>query len=67
MTAISLDAAGVDGFSLRHGLSWRDPDIDCTLVISQPARTAAIASMVSSVLSTSTRCAAEPIPSCTWR
>lgn len=37
MTAISLDAANVDGFRLRQGLSWRDPDIDCTLVVSQPA------------------------------
>jgi hypothetical protein len=37
MTAISLDAASVDGFRLQQGLSWRDPDIDCTLVISQPS------------------------------
>lgn len=37
MTAISLDAANVEGFRLRQGLSWRDPDIDCTLVVSQPA------------------------------
>lgn len=37
MTAVSLDAATVDGFRLRQGLSWRDPDIDCTLVVSQPS------------------------------
>lgn len=37
MTAMSLDVASVDGFRLRQGLSWRDPDIDCTLVISQPS------------------------------
>ncbi|MGB9227124.1 MAG: hypothetical protein WCB80_28595 [Mycobacterium sp.] len=37
MTTISLDAASVDGFRLWQGLSWRDPDIDCTLVISQPS------------------------------
>ncbi len=36
MTAIPLDAATVDGFRLPQSLSWRDPDIDCTLVISQP-------------------------------
>ena len=37
MTAASLDALNVDGFRLRQPLSWRDPDIDCTLVISQPS------------------------------
>ncbi len=37
MTAMSLHAPSVDGFRLRQGLSWRDPDIDCTLVISQPS------------------------------
>jgi hypothetical protein len=37
MTAVSLDAASADGFRLREGLSWRDPDIDCTLVIAQPS------------------------------
>jgi hypothetical protein len=36
-TALSLDAASVDGFTLSRPLSWRDPDIDCTLVISQPS------------------------------
>jgi len=37
MTVILLDAASVDEFRLREGLSWRDPDIDCTLVVSQPS------------------------------
>ena len=37
MTAMSLDVASVEGFRLRQGLSWHDPDIDCTLVISQPS------------------------------
>ena len=37
MTAVSLDAASVDGFRLREALSWHDPDIDCTLVVSQPS------------------------------
>jgi hypothetical protein len=37
MTAILLDATSVDEFRLREGLSWRDPDIDCTLVVSQPS------------------------------
>jgi len=37
MTAASLDTVNVDGFRLRQPLSWRDPDIDCTLVISQPS------------------------------
>jgi hypothetical protein len=37
MTAASLDTLNVDGFRLRQPLSWRDPDIDCTLVISQPS------------------------------
>ena len=37
MTVISLNAPHVDGFHLRHSLSWRDPDIDCTLVLSQPS------------------------------
>ena len=37
MTAISLDTASVDGFRLLQGFSWRDPDIDCTLVVSQPS------------------------------
>ncbi len=37
MTVISLDTASVEEFRLRQPLSWRDPDIDCTLVISQPS------------------------------
>jgi hypothetical protein len=37
MTAVSLDALNVDGFHLRQGLSWHDPDINCTLVISTPS------------------------------
>ena len=37
MNALSLGAAIRDGLSLGQGLSWRDPDIDCTLVLSQPA------------------------------
>jgi hypothetical protein len=37
MTVISLNTAHVDGFRLRESLTWRDPDIDCTLVLSQPA------------------------------
>jgi hypothetical protein len=37
MTAVPQHAASVDEFRLGQGLSWRDPDVDCTLVISQPA------------------------------
>jgi len=37
MTAMSLDVTSIDGFRLWQGLSWHDPDIDCTLVISQPS------------------------------
>lgn len=37
MTAVSVDSLKVDGFRLREPLSWHDPDLDCTLVISQPA------------------------------
>ena len=37
MTTASLATANIDEFSLREPLSWRDPDIDCTLVIAQPA------------------------------
>jgi hypothetical protein len=37
MTAATLEAApNLDGFRLPEPLSWRDPDIDCTLVISTP-------------------------------
>jgi hypothetical protein len=35
MTA-SLDTA-VGGFSLRQGFAWRDPDIEGTLIVSQPS------------------------------
>ncbi len=37
MTVIPLNAATVDGFQLRRSLSWHDPAIDCTLVLSQPS------------------------------
>jgi hypothetical protein len=37
MTALSLDTATADTFNLRHGFSWFDPNIDCTLVVSQPS------------------------------
>lgn len=37
MTAVLLDATSAEGFRLQEGLSWRDPDIDCTLVVSQPS------------------------------
>lgn len=37
MTVISLNAPRVDGFHLREGLSWQDPTVDCTLVVSQPS------------------------------
>ncbi|MGF2944914.1 hypothetical protein [Mycobacterium sp. Lab-001] len=37
MTVIPLNAANADKFQLGHSLSWTDPDIDCTLVLSQPS------------------------------
>src|SRR5271154_7067172 len=37
MTITSLDNAKVEEFRLQQGLSWRDPEIDCTLVVSQPS------------------------------
>ena len=37
MTAAPLDTLNVDGFRLREPITWRDDDIDCTLVISQPS------------------------------
>jgi hypothetical protein len=37
MNALSLGTAIRDGLSLGQGLSWRDPDIGCTLVVSQPS------------------------------
>ena len=36
MSLPSLDTRTLDGFHLRRPLSWHDPDIDCTLVISTP-------------------------------
>ena len=36
MTAQSLNIPNVDRFRLRQTISWRDPDIDCTVVVSQP-------------------------------
>ena len=35
--AIPLDLMTVGRFQLDQRLSWRDPNIDCTLVLSQPA------------------------------
>jgi hypothetical protein len=38
MTVVALGAApNLDRFRLLQPLSWRDPDIDCTLVISTPS------------------------------
>src|SRR5271170_3887534 len=37
MNAVSLRTAACDGVSVGQGFSWRDPDIDCTLVISHPS------------------------------
>ena len=37
MTVISLDTGVADGFRLHQGLRWRDPDINCTLVVSCPS------------------------------
>ncbi len=37
MTAPSLKTLTLDGFRLREPITWRDDDINCTLVISQPA------------------------------
>src|ERR1700722_6779462 len=37
MTVIPMEAASVEGFRLQQGLSWHDPDTDCTLIISQPS------------------------------
>ncbi len=37
MSIISLDTANVEEFRLRQRFSWRDPDIDCRLVVSQPS------------------------------
>jgi hypothetical protein len=37
MTVISLDTTIADNYELRQSLSWRDPDTDCTLIVSQPS------------------------------
>jgi len=37
MNAVPLRTAARDGLSLGQGFSWRDPDLDCTMVISHPA------------------------------
>jgi hypothetical protein len=37
MTDTSRNAPNIGWFRLREGFSWRDPDIDCTLVVSQPS------------------------------
>ena len=37
MTVISLDTASIEEFRLRERHSWYDPDIDCTLMVSQPS------------------------------
>lgn len=37
MNAVSLASATGDALSLGQGLSWRDPDIGCTLVLSHPS------------------------------
>ena len=37
MKAVSPRTAAGDAVSVGHGFSWRDPDIDCTLVISHPS------------------------------
>ncbi len=37
MNAVSLATATGDALSLGQGLSWRDPDIGCTLVLSHPS------------------------------
>jgi hypothetical protein len=37
MTVISLDTVSIEKFRLEEGLSWHDPDVDCTLVLSQPS------------------------------
>jgi len=73
MTAMSLDVASVEGFRLRQGLSWHDPDIDCTLVISQPSTdrglwTEYAAGAQRNYLKHGVeRCAPVPTPSCSSR
>ena len=48
MKAVSPRTAAGDGVSVGHGFSWRDPDIDCTLVISHPSADPALWSAYSS-------------------
>jgi hypothetical protein len=48
MEAVSPRTTAGDGVSLGHGVSWRDPDIDCTLVISHPSADPALWSEYSS-------------------
>jgi hypothetical protein len=36
MTVSPLDTAVIDRFQLRTRISWRDPELDCTLLLSQP-------------------------------
>jgi hypothetical protein len=37
MSVISLDTVSIEKFRLEEGLRWHDPDVDCTLVLSQPS------------------------------
>jgi hypothetical protein len=37
MAILPLDRSMAAKFRLPHSLSWRDPDLDCTLVVSQPS------------------------------
>jgi hypothetical protein len=37
MTAVSLDITTAETFRLPKSISWRDPDINCTLAVAQPS------------------------------
>jgi hypothetical protein len=37
MTAVSLDTTTAEKFDLPESFSWRDPQINCTLVVAQPS------------------------------
>jgi hypothetical protein len=37
MTTVAQNTAITEEFHLPAGISWRDPDIDCTLTVSQPS------------------------------
>jgi hypothetical protein len=37
VTVISLDTVATNEFRLEQGFSWHDPDLDCTLVVSEPS------------------------------